>query len=184
MDTTSFSKWASNNPDLLYAGAGILKGMLDAPKQQALTEQQIAQTMYSPWLKTGPGDIANVPQANILNNALQGYTAGTLQKQNDKMNSELMKALNNQSRSNIVAPNTEVLKSGIPLQEARSQEKSSPYLNDGVDNTYVSAMKNSNNVMDNIFSDALFGNIPKQPSRNIASEGQLMPSPYRLNNWR
>lgn len=76
---SGFRKFMEENPVETYGLLSVLHEASNAPKNQAMAQQEIAKTIASPWLGT-IGDMSRVENTNYLEAAMQGATAGYAQK--------------------------------------------------------------------------------------------------------
>lgn len=75
------------------AAMGGLKAFLNKPKETAATQNEINRTQYSPWLKTGPGDMSKVKTQSVMDNVVSGLMAEQIKKDKDKQNKAFIDAI-------------------------------------------------------------------------------------------
>ena len=101
----------NNNPEAVYSALGAVKGLGKDKQNEAIAAQEIAKTQWSPYLKTGPGDISKAQGGGALDGVMQGLLTGVAHRQDNDFNKKFFDALGKSKSSPYLKPNEVVLES-------------------------------------------------------------------------
>lgn len=82
-------KWLGDNPEATNMGIGFLKSLREEPQQRGRAGSEIAKTQYGYLLGQGVGDISKAQGPSMADRLMQGYVAGSQQRQQGDMNAAI-----------------------------------------------------------------------------------------------
>lgn len=114
MEDNALLKWLNNNPEATNMGIGFLKSLREENQQKGRAQNEIAKTQYGYLLGQGVGDISKAQGPGMADRLMQGYVAGSQQRQQGDMNKaikDMLTARANKDNAGAIKDNVDTFES-------------------------------------------------------------------------
>lgn len=165
-------KWLGDNPEATNMGIGFIKSLGEKKRQDAAAANEIAKSQYGYLLNQGIGDMSKAQGPSMADRLMQGYVAGTSQRQSNEMNKAIQDMLRSKAaldKAGAVSkqvdtqkPFQALVKEGVITESTDSPESWSEALNRSI--TGLGATRQPDYAVDFNANPA-----PIAPTRNPAS---------------